>query len=90
MLCGLDSSFGIATRYGLDDPAIESRWGARFSASVQTGSGAHQASHTMGTGLFSGVKRPGRGVDHPPQLAPRLKKELNYTSTPPLDIHGLF
>jgi len=22
-----------------------------------------------------GVKRPGRGVDHPPHLAPRLKKE---------------
>jgi len=29
----------------------------------------------MGTGSFSGVKRPGRGVDHPPHLAPRLKKE---------------
>jgi len=24
---------------------------------------------------FPGVKRPGRGVDHPPHLAPRLKKE---------------
>jgi len=22
-----------------------------------------------------GVKRPGRGVEHPPHLAPRLKKE---------------
>jgi len=29
----------------------------------------------MGTGSFSGVKRPRRGVDHPPHLAPRLKKE---------------
>ena len=37
-----------------------------FSASVQTGPGAHPASHTMGTGSFPGVKRPGRGVDHPP------------------------
>ena len=26
-------------------------------------------------GLSRGVKRPGRGVDHPPHLAPRLKKE---------------
>jgi len=26
-------------------------------------------------GLFPGVKRPGRGVDHPPHLAPRLRKE---------------
>ena len=36
---------------------------------------AHPASYTMGTGSFPGVKRPGRGVNHPPQLAPRLKKE---------------
>jgi len=35
----------------------------------------HSASCTMGTGSFSGVKRPRRGVDHPPHLAPRLKKE---------------
>ena len=31
---GRDSSVGIVTRYGLDGPGIESRWGARFSASV--------------------------------------------------------
>ena len=37
--------------------------------------GAHPASYTMGTGSFPGVKRPGRGVDHPLHLAPRLKKE---------------
>jgi len=29
----------------------------------------------MGTGSFPGVKRPGRGVDHPPHLLPELKKE---------------
>ena len=28
------------------------------------------------------MKRPGRGVDHPHHLVPRLKKEYNYTSTP--------
>ena len=47
---------GIATSYGLDGPGIESRWGARFSAPVQTGPGAHPASCTMGTGSFPGVK----------------------------------
>ena len=36
-LVGLDSVVGIATRYGLDGPGIESRWAARFSAPVQTG-----------------------------------------------------
>jgi len=35
--------------------------GARFSAPVQTGPGAHPASCTMGTGSFPGVKS-GRGV----------------------------
>jgi hypothetical protein len=34
--------------------------GARFSAPVHTGPGAHPASYTMGTGSFLGVKRPGR------------------------------
>jgi len=70
-----DSSVGIATRYGLDGPGIVSRWGARFSASVQTGPGTHPASYTMGTRSFLGIKRPERGVYHPPYLAPRLKKE---------------
>jgi hypothetical protein len=61
-----DSSVGIATRYRLDGPGIESRWGTRLSAPVQTGLGAQPASYTMGTGCFPGVKRPGRGVDHSP------------------------
>ena len=56
---------GIATRYGLDGPGIESRWGARFSVPVQTGTGSHPASYTMGIMSFPGIKRPGRGVDHP-------------------------
>jgi hypothetical protein len=65
---GRDSSVGIVTRYGLEGPGIESRWGARFSAPVQTGPRAHPPSYTMGTGSFPGVKRPGRGDDHPPRI----------------------
>ena len=58
---GRDSSVGIATRYGLDGPGIECRWGgeARFSARVQTDSGAHPASYTMGTGSFPRGKAAG-------------------------------
>ena len=59
--------------------------GARFSAPVQTGPGAHPASHMS----FPRVKRPGCGVDHPPHLAPTLKKEYICTSTPPLGLHGV-
>jgi hypothetical protein len=50
---GSDGSIGIATRYELDDLRIESQWGERFSAPVQTGPGAHPASCTMGTGSLS-------------------------------------
>jgi hypothetical protein len=63
---GREAQWGIATGYGLDGPGIDSRWGARFFAHVQTGPGAQTTSCTMGTGCFPGVKRPGRGADHPP------------------------
>jgi hypothetical protein len=51
---GPGSSVGIATGYGLDGLGIESRWGARFSAPVQTGPGAQLASCIMGTGSSLG------------------------------------
>jgi hypothetical protein len=72
---GRDSSVGITTGYGLVGPGIESRWGARFFAYVQTGPGAHPAFCTMGTGSFPGVKRPGRGADHPPPSSAEVRKE---------------
>ena len=68
-----DSSVGTATRYGMSGPGIQSRWGSRFSEPVQTGSEAHPASYTMGTGSFPGVKRPGRRVDHPPPSSAEVK-----------------
>jgi hypothetical protein len=64
-------------RYGLDGPGIESQWGEeRFSAPVQTGSEAHPASYTIGTGYFPGVKRPGRGGDHPPPSSAEVKESV--------------
>jgi len=54
-----DSSVGIATRYGLDGSGIESQWGARLSAPIQTGPGVHPASNAMGTASFPEVKPPG-------------------------------
>jgi len=75
VIVGRDSAVGIETCYGLDCPGIESRWGVKFSAPVQTSAEAHPASYTMDTGSFLGVKRPGRGLDQPPHIAPRLKQE---------------
>jgi len=60
----------------LDGTGIESRWGARFSAPVQTGPGAHPAPYTMGTGSFPGVKRPRRGDDHPAPSTAEVKERV--------------
>ena len=74
---GLDSSLSrYSDTYRLDGPGIESRWGARFSAPVQTGPEANPASCTIGTGSFPEVKC-GRGVlltTHPLLLVPRSWK----------------
>ena len=73
---GRDSSVGIATCYGLDGPGIETWWGRRFSAPVQTGPGAHPASCIMGTVSFLGVKSGGGvALTNHPYLATRLRKE---------------
>jgi len=50
--------------------------GERFSASIQTGPGAHPASYTMGTGSFPGVKSPGGSVDHPPPSRAKVKERV--------------
>jgi hypothetical protein len=44
---GWDGAVGLATRYGLGDQWIESRWRAKFSAPVHTGSGARSPSSIM-------------------------------------------
>ena len=78
-----DNSVGTATRYVLDGPGIESRWGTRFSASVQTGPGAHPASCTMGAVSFPGVKRP----EHPSTSSAEDKERVElylYSSSGPL------
>jgi hypothetical protein len=82
---GLGSSVSIVAGYGLDGPEIESRWGARFSAPVQTGPRAHPPSCKMGTGSFPGVKS-GRAVTLTPRplLVPLVMKEYSYISTPPM------
>ena len=85
-----DSSVGIATRYGLDGPGIESRWGRDFPHPSRPALGPTQPPIQWISGSFPRVKWPGRGVDHPPQLAPRLKKEYKYSSTLPLGLRGLF
>ena len=77
---GQDSSVGIATRYGLDGLGIEFWCGARFSSPFLTGPGPTQLHMQWLPGYFPGVKRPGRGVDHPPQCNIEVKERVEvYT-----------
>jgi hypothetical protein len=48
-----DSAVSMVTHYGLDGQGIESCWGMRFSASVQTGPQACTASSSKGSGCLS-------------------------------------
>ena len=73
---GRDSSVGIATRYGLDGPGIESRWGRDFPHTSRPALGPTQPPVQMGTGSFPGVKRPGSGADPPTHIfSAEVKKE---------------
>jgi len=78
---GRDSSVGVATRYGLDGPGIESRWRRDFPHPSRPALRPTQPPVQLIPGLFAGVKRPGRGVDHPPHL-PRSSmacSRVNFT-----------
>ena len=62
---------------GLDSPGIESN-SPHLSRPVLWAT----RPLIVGTGSSPGIRRPRRGVNHPFHLAPRLKKEYSYTSTP--------
>ena len=86
-----DSSVGIATRYWMDGPGIEFRWGPDFPHPSRPAPGNHPASCTMGTGSLLGIKLAGEvALNTHPHLAPGLKKDYSYTPTPPLGLRGLF
>ena len=73
---GRDSSVGIATRYGLDGPGIESRLGGEiFRTCAEQPWGPPSLLYNVYRVHFPEVKLPGRGVYHHPLLAPRSKEE---------------
>jgi hypothetical protein len=73
---GWGSSVGIVTGYGLDGPGIESRWEARISAPVRTGSESHLAFYIMGIASFPGVNQPGSGVDKETPSSAEVKETV--------------
>jgi hypothetical protein len=85
----------IVADYRVDDRAIGVRSPTEAkdfysSLCVQTASGAHPASCTMGTGVtFPEAKaRTGREADHSPHLVPKSRISWSYISSLLCRLHG--
>ena len=80
---GRDSSVGIATRYWLDGPGIESRWGRDFPHPYRPVLEPTQPPVQLVPDLSRGVKRPGRGVHHPPPSKAEVEERVElYICSP--------
>ena len=88
LFVGRDGAFVVATGYGLDGPEIKSRCERDFPHPYRPILGPTQPPTEWIPDHFLEVKRPRRGVNIHPHLAPRLKKEYSYTSIRPLDFIG--
>jgi hypothetical protein len=88
----LHSAVGIETRYGLDFPRSESRWGRDFPHPFRLALGPAQLPIQRGVGSFLGVKRPGGDVGHPPassaEVIERVELYLYSTSCPSWPVLG--
>jgi hypothetical protein len=89
---GRHSSVGIATGYGLDCPGIESRWGREFPHLSRPAVGSTQPPIQWVPCLSRGLRRPWRGVDHPPpstaDVKERVELYLYSTSGPSWPVIG--
>ena len=60
-----------------------------YLKNVQTSSGTHPASYSVGTRVFPGVKQAGHEVNDLPPSSSKIENEWSYTSTPPIYLHGV-
>ena len=80
-----DCQYRASLRAGRSGDRISAGGWVRSSAPFQTCPGAHPPSYKMVTGSLSwGVKRPGRGVNHPPLSTAEIKERVElYLYSPP-------
>ena len=71
------------TRYGLDGPGIESQWRRYFPHPSTPTFGPIQPLYNGYRVSYLGVKRPGRGVDHPLPSSAEVEERIKlYISSP--------
>jgi len=78
-----DSVVGIVNRYRLDDLGMESRWRRDFLHPSKLALEATQPPVKWVSGLFPGLKRPGRVIEHSTLSRAEVKErvELNLYSS---------
>ena len=81
--------YSIATYCEVDGPTTKTLWADNFCTRPYRSWEQHRLLCNRHWFSFTGVKQPGRGLDHTPLLAPRLKKEWSYNITTPVGLHGL-
>jgi hypothetical protein len=83
----------ITLSYVLDNRGFESRQGLRiflFTTASRPALGATKPPIQWVAGDLSlGVKRPRREADYSPPSNAEVKSAWNYTSTPPIRLHGV-
>jgi hypothetical protein len=79
---GRGSSVGMAARYGLDGPGIESQWGRDFPHPSKPALGPIQPPVHGVPSVSWGVKRPGQGIDQPPSSAEVKERVELYFYSP--------
>ena len=67
---------GIVTCCVLDGPGIENRWEGDFPQQSKPAVGPTSVLYSVYLVSFPAVKRPGRGVDHPPPCSAEVKERV--------------
>ena len=77
------SAVCIANRYGMEGPGIEYRWDKISCTSPNRYRSPPNHLYNGYRVSFPGVKRPGRGVEHPTQSSAKVKERVElYLSSP--------
>ena len=88
---GRDSLVGIASRYGMGGPGIESRerrGGQIFRSRPHRTWGPSSPLCNGYRFYFPGVMRPGRGVNHSPPSTAEIKERIELCLYSLLGLHG--